>query len=632
MKKNNSPAITQRKRARKQIEATSQSLARMYGIPSLEVPLTLWMQDERIDDATVERIKKWHRGILKGEKSSAKSLSQMKLTLASIVDELERVRVQSDHLPLFENQQVVEDSRNDVVDEKAKFNQRTLNEDQAFLALTIAHSLFLLCHASNVEGQSSNAELTDGLWEIATTLQATNHQSSCLLKSLGVELAAYLCCLPTEGEDIESRLAHRYVIEEFESLIESQLDGDGWPASEILSDFGRISASWIRTYLLLKTHDAPFDFDIVLQIEWMVRQLLRMRRNDGSLCYSAGKTKYTDPFWQALVSVSDDDDDRYLARLAGLRSAGNKKSTRQRRLKKGQSIAEPFNLSEWASCALLRSSWDGASPRLAVHFSKSPDVQFQIDLSRKRSLLFGNAMPTLQLEGRPLLPQASFDVVCERCDDDLDYIELQLDLATEDSATSIGRLNRQLVLSRSDDFLLVIDTIVPPDHRVAKPIEYHCHWKFADNIEAMTESQTREIYLQTSSPRKKIQALVLPLSLPEWKSERFDGEMTIKDGGLDVRHACQGSGLAVPMVIDLNPKRSRKKRTWRSLTVAQDRQIVPNDHACAYRFQLDQQQWFFYRAIATHGNRTFLGENTNAEFVLNRFETDGSVTELIEVQ
>ena len=117
----------------------------------------------------------------------------------------------------------------------------------------------------------------------------------------------------------------------------------------------------------------------------------------------------------------------------------------------------------------------------------------------------------------------------------------------------------------------------------------------------------------------KIQSLVLPLGLPEWKVARTNHAFGIDDGGIKLTQNCHGKGIYAPLFFDLDPKRSCKKRTWRLLTVAEDLNRARSDQGAAFRVQLDKQQWFFYRSLASKGNRTFFGENFAGEFVFKQF-------------
>lgn len=473
--------------------------------------------------------------------------------------------------------------------------------------------------------------LTHQLWAVAGGAQAMSALQQPLMKSLGIELGLTL------GVSLSDRDAvlQNFLIEDFESLLEGQLDGDGWPAAHLLASFGLIAASWLRSILLIRKTGLELDFEIGLQVEWMVRQLLRMRQPEGRVSFGAAlvnKNSAAD-FWRALCKASNDSDDKKLQKVLAGELKGKTKKEKQIAALRASEVAEPFNVSEWGSAALLRSSWSPKSPMLAISYGGTSHASCTIDLSRGRSLLAGNSMPTVSVDGKSLEPVGEFELVCDRSDEDLDYLEIQIELGRG------GRLNRQFLLSRTDEFLLIADTIVPGE-RVLATIGYESRFPFAQGMEGLLEKETREVYLQRSTRPQKIQALVLPLSLPEWQLERVFGrngkeqpaELAIDGSGLTLSQQQFGFGIHVPLLIDLNPQRSCRKRTWRRLTVAEDRTIIPPDFGCAFRFQLDQSQWFYYRAVASGGNRTFLGENTSSEFVFNQFREDGTVTELLEVK
>jgi hypothetical protein len=86
------------------------------------------------------------------------------------------------------------------------------------------------------------------------------------------------------------------------------------------------------------------------------------------------------------------------------------------------------------------------------------------------------------------------------------------------------------------------------------------------------------------------------------------------------------------MFFDLDPKRAKKQRTWRQLTVAEWMDIMPRDVAVGYRAQSGRAQWLFYRSLAPAGNRTLLGHNIAGEFTAGRFRSTGRYDEWIEIE
>lgn len=583
----------------------------VLGVTKTKVAPGLWMHDGQLKESTTAAIQQWHDKIRKAA-FTPETAAEVIQSMASIVS--------------------VECDSSQEMDASGG-PPATL--DDAVIGLGAVWCLDACQRFLSAEEMEAHVE---SLWTIAARAEATNSTASAealLTKSIGIEVAATLCLVmerPDEATD-------RYLAEELESIVEGQLDGDGWPAARLLDDFGMLAASWCRCYLMLKKQGIEFDFEVVMQIEWLVRQLLRMRRPNKSLCFAAADNVMpgAKSFWKMVLSVSQDADDARLSRTGNSNKLASKKRSKagSKRVEKitpkqAAAIADPFNISEWGGAALLRSTWAPTSPKLAVDFSNSAGAaelhpKCRIDLGRREQLLLGDAMPVIHFDEQLATPEVGFEVVCDRSDQDLDYLELQVDVGNG------GSLSRQFVLSRGDEFLLVIDTVLPPQRQTTTGIDYECQFPLAAGIEGLHEQETREVYLQTNEFPRTIESLMLPLVLPEWNAEKFNGSLTVQRDKILLTRQTQGVGMCVPVVFDLNAKRSRKKRTWRQLNVAQNRKTVPAEHGVAFRFQLNKSQWFFYRAVATMGNRTFMGENTNAEFVLNKFES-GAVSELIEVK
>lgn len=396
--------------------------------------------------------------------------------------------------------------------------------------------------------------------------------------------------------------------------VQEVLDDDGWPRADLLPLFGMLLASWTRSLKLIHKLKIEFDSAAEGQLEWAVRQLLRLLRADETLMFSHPNSAAMAPeCLKLLLQMSGDRADQELAKTVALRNvetSGKKKS------KKKREHSQPSSISEWGESAVLQSGWHRGAPKLGFDYSRK---SFQIEVTAGRSLVMGNAYPQITFDGQLTLPIDNFEIVCNESDADLEYVELQQPL------TQSLTLTRQLILSRDEEFLIVADCVVP---LVPGEIEYQCEWPLASSVSIVPESETREIYL--TDP--KIQALVLPLSLPEWKVGPTNGRLMPLDDCFRLTDAINGAGLYVPLVFDLSPKRAKKKRTWRSLTVSQERVAITRDVGAAFRFQLHEQQWFFYRAISEKGNRTFLGENFNGEFLISRFDRKGAISELLRIE
>jgi hypothetical protein len=161
-----------------------------------------------------------------------------------------------------------------------------------------------------------------------------------------------------------------------------------------------------------------------------------------------------------------------------------------------------------------------------------------------------------------------------------------------------------------------------------RALRYSLHIPLGGEVDAVLADESREIRLRA----RDTQALVFPLSLAEWRADRRFGELSLDAHGLELQHATVGASLYAPLWIDLDPERGHKPFTWRQLTVADERRIVPRDAAAGYRVQFGKKQWLIYRSLTQPRNRSVLGHNLATDFLIARFGRDGSVKTLIEVE
>ena len=139
-----------------------------------------------------------------------------------------------------------------------------------------------------------------------------------------------------------------------------------------------------------------------------------------------------------------------------------------------------------------------------------------------------------------------------------------------------------------------------------------------------SEPETVEAYLR----QRRRMCCVMPLALAEWRGQTHLGRFA--DGRLHQQASSQN--LYAPLWVDLDPERRRQPRTWRQLTVGFQRNLVPHDQAVAYRVQVGSQQWVIYRSLTAPAARTFLGQHLTSEFLVARFDTDGELENLVEVE
>lgn len=391
------------------------------------------------------------------------------------------------------------------------------------------------------------------------------------------------------------------------------LDTNGLPAAEHLTSVRGLLACWTRCQALHGDAATPMlTPSAATCFEWFLRRALQLTRRDGCPFFSAvaSGSGDRDLFRTALALVGDDEDsviaDQILPSRQGQRS------------KKGRRVilAEPSANSEWGRLAIFRSDWSRDSIQLVVARSGA-NVQTEL-VSGIQTVWSGPWQYEIHLDGRKLDPPEQWDEVCWHTDDDVDYQELQATLADG------WILQRQIILAREDRFLFLADAILGSD---AREIDYRAQLPLTAGVGFEPAEETHEGYLIGDRWR----GTVLPLALPEWRISPSNGGVEWIDGNLQVRHAVQAPRIYVPIFIDLNPSRSRRPLTWRQLTVAERLQVQSPSQAIAFRVQVADEQWLFYRSLGPAANRTFLGENLSNEFLAARFDQDGDADDLIRI-
>ncbi len=278
--------------------------------------------------------------------------------------------------------------------------------------------------------------------------------------------------------------------------------------------------------------------------------------------------------------------------------------------------------SEAAGMAVLRPGWAESDARLTVNYGER---RLRTELARGRALLWsGDWQPELRLDGELLEPTSPWKNVCWVSDDDADYLEL------EQKLSGGARVQRHVLLAREDRFLFVADAVLC---KRPAAIVYRGMTPLTQGVRFAAADETHEGFL-TSPAGHRRHALVLPLALPEWRSAGPRGEgLAVQDGTLELRQSAIASrALFAGLFIDLALRRIARPATWRRLTVAEDRRIVPGHLAVGYRVQVGARQWLFYRSLGRRGSRTLLGHHLVTEFLAARFNRAGRVEPIMEIE
>ena len=405
-------------------------------------------------------------------------------------------------------------------------------------------------------------------------------------------------------------------VDRFERIVE-RLDADGWPHAEIVQDFSPLVASWSRCFELAHRLRLDLDADLVVTLGWVAQQFVRIHDRDCRPMLATPDVPKTTPvFAEQVLAMSVDEDDRQLAIAAGLVEGRKTKAVNS-----ACDLVDSSSISEWSESAILRTGWQSKSARVALRFDQSCCYA---EIASRKKLISGPLDFELVVDGVEQTFEEGFSVVCEMHDFETTYLELEI------GSTTGARVQRQILLSRTDEFLLWNDVVLPGK---GASIEWTSRWPLAEKIETMLETETRELYLTRGG---KIKSLVIPPGLPEWIVDPDRNSLTVDEGNLVLKQSAvipdQSSGICLPMFFDLDARRSCGRRTWRKLTVAESLEIVPETSAAAFRVQVGRFSYVFYRSLTPSANRTFLGENYSGEFFAGRLEKNGEMTPLINVE
>jgi hypothetical protein len=482
-------------------------------------------------------------------------------------------------------------------------------------------------------------QMVDRLLGVAGRAEAIDPHKGPLLCQLSAgELALTLACRVPEVRRCRSlkRLARHVLMSGLVQL----LDGEGLPHARHIEFIRPLLACWTRCRLLgEQIKGGCWSRAAERQYGRLVRNAVRLARYDGTHAFSDGPAGDDAALLAAALGLCNDGQSRRIARLAlprqsaagRARATGSASASRKNTGKASgthrRRLPAPATHSEQAATAVLRSSWSQMSDRLTVLYAGQT---VRMELAAGRELLCSGTWQWEVLrDGLPALPISCWEAVCWVSDADVDYLELQIDLAGP------LRLERHILLARQDRFLMLADAIL--GNRPAR-LEYRSCLPLCPKVAWRPAAQTREGFLISA---KKRLAMVVPLALPEWHGAACDGELAgtadttatrAGTSGLQLQQAAQGRRMFAPLWLDLDRRRIARRLTWRRLTVAEAAEVQPADVAVGYRLALGKQQWLMYRSLAKQANRTLLGHNLSTETLVARFQKDGQVQSLIEIE
>jgi hypothetical protein len=406
-------------------------------------------------------------------------------------------------------------------------------------------------------------------------------------------------------------------------------DGQGLPHARLLPVLGPLLGCWTRCRWLGKgLGRGAWSRTAEQQYEWLVRHAIRLAAGGGRFLLTPegaggasgmredaawGERQWSKSLFETAIGLAGDRGDHAAAAQALPRGVVAK----PKRFRRAE-LPKPSLNSDWAGITIMADGWCQSGARVALEYAGDAlTIELGVD---GESLLWGAWDSHTSCDGRELRPASEWEQLCWESGRQFDFLELGQDL------TEGVRLERQILFGREDRILYLADILRSGDG-MQPHLEHLLELPLAPTVRWNAETETRDGLLTCGRTR----AAVMPLSLREWRADPRGGSLAERNGRLVLAQETRGRALCSALVIDLDRKRSRTKRTWRQLTVAEWMEIVPADVAVGYRAQSGDDQWLIYRSLGPAGNRTLLGHNVAGEFCAGRFR-GGKFKEWIEIE
>ena len=408
-------------------------------------------------------------------------------------------------------------------------------------------------------------------------------------------------------------------------------DAAGVPSAEIVGEL----RNWLTTLVRAREWGHRFGRSLLdasqeKRFRALVGAVARLCRGDGRPAFSNGEANGIASLWSAatasisadrltaspafqyLLSLTSDRPVRPMKARSknGRSSRGSNGVVRRKRI-------NPVFQSDSSRLACLRSDWKPDANSLSVmHQGPLPRLELA---TRGQVMLSGEWQVELRAGGVEVPIAGPWICSCWYSEEEGDYLELQAQPTPE------IRIERQLLLSRTDDLLFLADAVIGSgDVR----FDYTSRLPLVPELDVLPFSGTREC--RVTGPAG--QARLFPLGLPCDRVTGTAGQFVGSNGQLELRQSGIG-GLYAPIVIDWNPSRRRSPAFWRALTVAQNGAAVPARSASGCRLQIGKEQWLIYRSLSPILEpRTILGQHTMYETMIGRFERSGELEPIVLVE
>ena len=492
----------------------------------------------------------------------------------------------------------------------------TREVDPTFALECLAWAYALPGHAQRLSADAWWS-LTDALYAVIEEAEFANFAVSSDDPEFGMtsqllagELPLVLSCLLPEIKPL--RELRKPARDTLSDALVDWTDGEGLLHGRLLGIAAPLFACWTRCRVLGEDlSKGAWNSSADTQYEWLIRQNLRLVDRDGIFPLTKAEPQAMNEVFQSALHLAGDESDDAAAKL------------RLRRTKVEETDAdapEPSNQSDWSGLAVLGAGWRDKAPRLVVSHHED---QLEFELRSAGKVLFSGPWPIDISAGKALRAEGDWECSCWYSDEDCDFMEVEIELEQG------MRLERQFLLARQDG-VAMLSELLYSDSEKSHPLNIRSSYPLGKDLTFTPQEETREGLLVRD---QKPVAGIIPLALPEWRTERRLGELTLEaDNQLLLQAETQARNLASPLWIDLSPTRFSKQCTWRQLTVAESLKQVAPEVAVGYRVQAGKQQWMIYRSLDPPANRTILGQNLASEALIGRFLSTGEVDEYLEIE
>jgi hypothetical protein len=351
----------------------------------------------------------------------------------------------------------------------------------------------------------------------------------------------------------------------------------------------------------------------------LLNHAARWSRSDGTAFLGASQpAPRSKAIWEALLAQTRRSKSLYAAlRCVGIKTEQNRDISISS-LNKSQ-LPAISHYSDQAGCVSMQSDWRHKGSRFVLDFSDK-DICIEALGPKGQPLLSGVWGVHVELNGQAELQLGEWEEVCWYTDKEVDYLEVEAKFGSN------AKVQRQAILFREERLLVLADALLCPQ---PGPWSLRSQLPLAERVEFEPAQKTREGFLKLGDGMR---CLAMPLHLPEWRRQSAVGRFEQNGNQLYVSDETASGRAYAPVVLSLCNRHAKKPFTWRQLTVGEQLVAVPRDVAAAYRIQIGKQQWLIYRTLAAAARRTALGMHTFADFYAGRFDSEGDLETLVEVE